>query len=845
MKAINLLFISYAVFILNFVFINGACTTIPVSLSNVTNCINNVCTFTQIANFVMNTPRGSQSCLQFVSPDGSTESYPININVLDSEFVYNLEYYYWTDSPKITSYGLCGCPGGHDYNVNNCPISNSKFGQYTTIISTDGVHSNSYCALNAIGKFLKVAQTHGTYCFKMSLEGYNRFKIMKWRPIVNKNIFIEISAPNISTSINYHGIPTFAEFEDAPFNITVLSDTAFSSFNPYATLYDNHDARGFYFLGPNEVNGINEYSTNKIGWFKPNETQSVGNGLGNQLDVKIVNCKNDILQAMVPWNNLEDLLADYQALLNGVVSPYAYIVDGFYENYIDLASQEGDIPSHTIEPYDYFFDNGFQILDENSIPLTFGEDEDGNIIPSVTSTEPSSFSGYLNIEIDFLDGYSSMTPQQASDAGIKLFYSTATNIPSYYINYTTNTLYKGPIRNVYSMQGGLLKSFCVYTDQDQCNTLTGTCTHTLKCSDWCFIGLNFPTYQYMYYCYRNSTLSATPVGLPSPVDNAPNELHIPINNGAINMQIAFINQTIVFKNSLIVPIIEDIKNSDNTLIITARSSSVPGECFVSVDPDNMLMTQSIALTTNNKDYSLTLLPTRLNKRIYVIIMCYQNMVKGSITVNYDVSIKGLSQENITTTPCPGCDEYTINFDKVGGQSTWDKFKGFFKNLFNGTATWWHYIMLVLIILGAMLIIGLLFYFGIIQWFVVSILKLFKWIFESIWSLIKLPFIKIRDWYRNRKLKSLQNKQQTVVSDNKKTDVEIPDDQNSSSAKPVEDHDDIDPSLMKAFKTLVKNSQLTHRNVQFKDKNDVREIEPNKNNKNKEQSSKTLGVKRDR
>lgn len=125
-------------------------------------------------------------------------------------------------------------------------------------------------------------------------------------------------------------------------------------------------------------------------------------------------------------------------------------------------SQEGGVPDHIIEPYDYFFDNGFQILDVDGIPRTFGVDEDNNIIPSITSPSPASFSIYSNITIDFVGDYNSSNSFQLSIIGINFYYSEITNIPSYYINYTTNTLYPGPIRNIYAIQSGMLKSFFVY-----------------------------------------------------------------------------------------------------------------------------------------------------------------------------------------------------------------------------------------------------------------------------------------------------------------------------------------------------------------------------------------------
>lgn len=660
---------------------NSACTTIPISLSSLERCENGYCYYSTSTVLEIPVSDFSTACLEFVSPDGETDPIVANITLEHALYTFNSEYYYFTDDPKITGKGFCGCPGGTPA---TCDVCTAHVPAADVVLCSSGVHNSDDCFEVWLGQ-------SGTWCYKTALEGDNRYKVLKFIPTADKNFLFRFQFDNITWGADYHGSPIVYDTEDTSFNVTIIADTTRPPITPNFIVFDTESPESFYYLDASDVNSLNSFESTKIGWFKPNNTQKTAASLGNDLNIRVHNCNSNSFDVHNPWFNIRTFLNDNRLSLASVLTPKALLLD---DQYFRWSGSTNGLPIHQESSFlTHLHATGWLFGTNSGVPVPVGAwyRTDGEIftVPrnfdAITITNTSRLCQQLGPQTTLQEAFTGRIFDATTWNASETFSLSSGSVT----HDVTPTLYE----QIYIVKYHGSIFFC--------QKYAEACT----CRDWCSKQYHPTTGELINVCYNGMFRIEHLGGNSSTIHTS--TLHVPAETGVVQVEIEFQNLQVKYVDTTVKPIINSLKQTNDQLILHAQSLSVAGSCYVTTTPTGVVLTQNIDLTMSDKEYKFDLVAS-MNGTLGVIIQCYKNNATKGVKVSYEPVSDNIPEESERTSD----PEAASIWDSLN-PSNWDDavadlFGDPFDVFGNGFSfSWWHYIVIIVEFV-VFVIVGVLF-----------------------------------------------------------------------------------------------------------------------------------------
>jgi hypothetical protein len=668
------------------------CTSIPLSLSDVTLCAGSSCTVTTIANVIIPAFDLNSACLIFISPDGVTPSTTFNITIDHAHWVYSPSFEYVSDDPAIAVLSQCGCPLGIKYSNTYCPAYTyiSTLSGYSGATVQSGMHSGIDCSTTWANSL-----SPGTWCTGTSFAINARYQIIGFSSVPVLDVGVIVQSSTDLLVLEYAGTPIGTVGSNNTMNTTILSDTAVAPVNYFCVVFDRASDSDYYLLPYSECNPLNGFNPRLPGYFKYNQTLGIDPLL--KVDVTIRSCQNNLWAYAYPWLNTASFLDSNPSLLGKRQSFVSYLINNYFT---PLPGDLGLTPSHEFDPYVYL-SQGWFFSTYSGAPQAFGIDLYGNKIPTVTSLSvyvgtysclcfQAISGGFVSTTITsstwYISNLGTPTPNGATGASLQWLQPNSTNTPSLYcFRYYDGT-----------------NSFC--------NSIS-------------FQGESWPSFQPATFTY-NGTFSTSfgPLSYTTPTSFiAENQF------GSLTVQVAFTNQKVQFQlpQSASLIVLEQYWDPvGGVATLKIYSATVGGSCVVATVPTGVIGTQiiSVGMTSSNQSFQLT--GQNFTGVLTFIFQCYQNQISynfGYIVFNSNQTVQ------VPVSEYPGGFDYYIPDGKggykQGGLNFGDLFSGWW-----GSGNWYDWIVNILYWISLVIVIILIIIIGLwIFYFIIfKILPRFTW-----------------------------------------------------------------------------------------------------------------------
>jgi len=631
------------------------CTAVPVSLSDLRNCENNYCYFSEVVTAAIPLGDSNGLCLEFVPPDSVGASVPVNITVDHSHFKWVADYLYFTDAVHVDTIGFCNCPGsfsGNNAGCNDC----AAYPKYTdVVVCNTGIHHDEGCLMTWTGN-------PGTWCSKTGMQGSDRFKVIKMRPNVITDIGLRIDTTynnaSFTYSLEYHGNVDYFTNGDIPFNFTIVSDTAKVPFTPEYLVFDVTSPTDFYYFTSDEVNSIDGFDYTKIGWYKTNLPKKVNSDLYSSISTKLVECVYDKFTFSYPWINVLDFLSKHTSRLSRYYSPGSMLSD---PNFLASGSSFGQDPNHIANPYSYLL-KGWIIASADDLAQPFGFLHNGEAIPQVVVNQVVSMSvaqvpsGYMDVWLENLNGTGVLKNIQVNISRpclLRPAFTGEIDQTTYRASFTQ--AHRCMINNP-SAAGVTDSTIPIGTFYYNifCYTPNGGVTYPNGCvsNNATFRSRIWPELRYYDLSYNNGIYRQDVIEDQPQINST--HLYTEITQGVINVAIEFKNFTVYFEDTVISPKIISVAAVNETINLVAQSLTVSGTCFVTSDPPELLTAQPITLTVSASKFPLDMNIPAYTGVATVLLTCYKKKAQMALNVDYNIQINQslaqnqTSQNNITS-----------------------------------------------------------------------------------------------------------------------------------------------------------------------------------------------------
>jgi len=602
----------------------GTCNAVPVSLSDLQLCNGNTCYFSQQVAAAIPLQDGASLCMDFVSPDDKDFKFSVTIDVLHAHYRWDMDYSYYTDAPYVSTLGYCSCSLFDSY---DCSINGVTKPTGDVTFCNQGYHDGSTCTG---GKAAAIASDK-SYKVYNALTGKNRFKVIKFKPIVTLDLGLAISITNTTTSfVEYDGTIQQAILSNNRINFTVVSDTNQVSFTPEFVVYDHHAPTDFYMFSSSEVNGLNEYSTGKLGWYKTDQAIKTQQGIQSMITTKVKDCSKNVIETIYPWLKPIDFLYANRDKISAAMAPGAYLFDSQFNA---DPSDKKTVPNHILTPYNYLRD-GWIVTDVTGNPVFVGMTDGGQIVPIPTQALTS-----VGLTVQTNKGL------QTQDNWLKssfLIYDKLTSAQKYVEIVTLAA-------DQYSY------GVCLY---DVPSTVRTCQNITFQTTGWPTLE---PTlYKFTDHFYESPLIANSSV---NPI------LYTEMTSGVANVLVQFFNLSVSFESSTIQPRINSISfdQAANTVTINAQSVTTGGVCYVYSTPTNFIITQSIALTVAAKDYVYDIESLVYLGNVDIGVRCQKNLATKSVQVAVNYTQIG---QNVTVNDTAPTDNPGDSFNPFGFFQNW-------------------------------------------------------------------------------------------------------------------------------------------------------------------------------
>jgi len=653
---------------------SDTCTTIPVSLSDIHNCVDGVCYLSTIATIDVPIGAGEKACLEFISPDGTSVAVTLNVSIASSFANWNVDSCYYTDSVSIAEEGTCDCDVAQPVDCENCPAPNP---------TGDFVFCNT--APNSCN-FISGGHVTGTACVKTGLSGRNKLKVCEMSEVkfIDTMVVIEIegitfedddnSTYDGSTfALSFNGQASSYELDKAMMNITFLSNSAQSQLTPGFLVYDTYGRFGYSIMPDSHVNDINSYDVDKIGWYKSSEQQKINSEVEEAFQSLVVNCSSNQFFTRAYVKDSYELYINAK-VYNSTSLPVETIL---YDDSInERAFHQMD---KTVYEDFNFMENGY-VFNLNGFFWPLGITNTGEMTPvpdlcyvgGLNSTQGLITSDWKCVRSIFqdplADSYNYIVVgciESNSPCGVQVpgsayaFFGKKVGDDGFAIN------------DIYENSTHLKEDF-----------------YTLMDNPFSFQATIYPTLGIETITWSGSQFDVTP-STAYPVT-----LYEILENGVMSLSIEFKNMTVEFVTTTIKPKITNAVQIGDMIEVTAYSLTTAGSCYIFSEPAGIIATQEIQLLMkpDTGNYSITI--PFYNDLAQIGIRCYKNVVFYNLTVSYDQMENETNDDNGNESPSNNSGFNTFDWKNWLNPGNWP---GWFSNWDSKSIWHWVYIIFLAII----------------------------------------------------------------------------------------------------------------------------------------------------
>jgi len=542
---------------------------------------------------------------------------------------FEFDYCYLTDDPYRESKGLCGCPGGTNA---VCPCSAVSVSADFPNVCSAGIHDDSYCILNHIGRT-------GTWCGKTTLYIHPRYMVCHTTGAYTKMMNFSITDGDGTWLLSYDGTSNYVALNDTVARVRVLGDTVDSSFQPSFVVWDTWKPETAFYMTSGEVNSLIEYDPSKIGWIKgankPKDSK-VSATLGQLIQYKILDCEDNKFQVHYPFVNIQGLFNGSRADEIMHVTPGAYVIDvnGNRVTGITLSNN----PERPM----------WETLDGISIANSpFGGQN--FIQPGTQQNLLYSYSNSSSYEVNLMG-----TP--ANGISINSICSAVMTYDEVY----TKAICRGHLNGSFIHFIVEIKSCdptivtktpdaCMQSNATQWNWSDTINVLNTMTEQWVQLTV-FPSIRQdpllissmninnIKYHPRNSfsqlesfTTSTTAVNIQ------PARLIVPVSRGAFQIAIEYHGASVQFQQTNVKPMIKSlgVDSEKEHIILQAATITSPGTCYVYSYPPGLILTTPVELISTVQEFKIPTYAVYADGKYTVGVRCYQYSATSSIFVKYN------------------------------------------------------------------------------------------------------------------------------------------------------------------------------------------------------------------
>jgi len=593
---------------------NENCVAVPVSLSELNNCVNDYCTFSSVATVSLPNIGGATACFEFISPDGITSPFKMRFQLLESFFNFYPTAIYNADDPAYDITSVC-----------NCQKTTTCYAEFPGLLDwlyvSPVMSTQSLCGAPSINTGLFDS---GYYCYMIGFSGNSRFKVLKFGQTSNiiQQFKIWTTEDNSTYVGNYTGLPTAYSDPNGEYVINYLGNTGLPSINPEFIVFDRNDMSGFYFMSSSLVNDVTTYDPTKVGWYKPDVATKLGAQTTSQFTSFLQSCNGNV-NLNFPWHWTADILTNNIGLFSGNIAPNAILVDPDF----DLSDEANSIPTHHVEPYNYIL-NGFSCINTVGVVSDIGITMNGFVTPLTQQT--GTFSNL----------YTNKGRLVNATANNQWFYSA----PVY-----CSSIVPGQLENLQ------FHTFIMYQNLNYTEWAVTIDGNNFYNNIWVTV-LQWPTNRYVNVSLNNGTfeIEDLPQNIYKKNYNPNTQLLIPSNGGFGLLQLTFNNLTVYFESNSIKPKIVSVRFipgiEANFISIIANSITVSGLCYTGSLPPGIILTQKIELKVSENEYTYPIAVSKWSGDVTFYIRCAENYVSTEAFIDIDILPDNLNYTFENSTP---------------------------------------------------------------------------------------------------------------------------------------------------------------------------------------------------
>lgn len=566
--------------------VNSKCETYLVSSVNLTDCNDRYCNLVSRYTFKSRASDGTQLCLSDAKSASNLDFPDVSVNFFNTHITYQLINCYSSDDPYITFNAFCGCPSGTSVDCQNCNL----LPDYSLPnIRLCGTHSGSDCLLSGAG----------TFCGNVMFSGTKRYNICK---IGKSSTFMEVYYN--TTTDTQNSTVSFDSDVELILGTAKIRITKHYNQQPFYNHYmvqDTLNDRGFLIMPPNLVNSIDSFDYNQIGWFRTDFnfiTPSTKNGF----NLYVKSCKNDSFTMGVQAKKIS-----------------FHFESGMYDNSIISSGSTLFMPDTPI------IQDTTPVKAAELVPITSGKywyDINNNPQPFglLNSVLPYEQQEIRNITITYFGGVKAVSGNSLCGPWITVYNNPNTEGNSVPESYSLSLCQNPTVQS----QFGLCTRH--YTPRNGMSIE--------NCVNPAFRGYYYPTHALVFAQFTKSGYSYSEVYEYK--DNAP-LLLTETGNELFDVTVETTQSNYKFESSSTYPLITNVDTHNNDyLIVTAHSTSSPGNCLMSFNQDILPITE-VNLNEIDKDFKIPFQKNLFSGKVVITLTCYRN--SDSVTVYLDINKK--------------------------------------------------------------------------------------------------------------------------------------------------------------------------------------------------------------
>ena len=258
-----------------------ACQSLPVSVSEITQCKNGMCSANVVAAATLSFKSGATTtCLDLVADNEKIAT--MNITLVNSYSSQSFESCYYTDDAKYQITAACSCAADATWSA-SCPDCSRAILYLTDyVFCGTASHQDRVCLISS---------GNHRYCYKIGFKkGTRRYKVCGLKAKNPPKATMKIETEKQTLYVNFDQKAPVYITDDKLINFTV---TQFS-FDPISDLdyivlnFNNTD--DFWVSGSDLVNSMADYNFFKIGWMKVDRPLVIPDNIINQVSITMESC---------------------------------------------------------------------------------------------------------------------------------------------------------------------------------------------------------------------------------------------------------------------------------------------------------------------------------------------------------------------------------------------------------------------------------------------------------------------------------------------------------------------------------------------------------------------------